>query len=137
MKQLEIELQLFYRMGDVEVVYAESQTTTTPQIVRTGTICNSNNYNIDIKIMEFATTHSLITIHSSGDGFDTNALYLSRYQLFQGTLAVCSGNGLCDYTTGRCKCGPGWGPSDGYGNSGPRDDCGFFVGIGNSNMKGK
>ena len=137
MKQLEIELQLFYRMGDVEVVYAESQTTTTPQIVRTGTICNNNNYNIDIKIMEFATTHSLITIHSSGDGFDTNALYLSRYQLFQGTLAVCSGNGLCDYTTGRCKCGPGWGPSDGYGNSGPRDDCGFFVGIGNSNMKGK
>ena len=25
----------------------------------------------------------------------------------------------------------------GYGNSGPRDDCGYFTGIGNSNMQGK
>jgi hypothetical protein len=135
-KQLEIELQLFYRMGDVDIVYAENQITATQVSSRIGTICSPNQYNFDIKIMQFATTHSLITIHSYGDGFDTNALYLSRYQLFQGILAECSGNGLCDYTTGRCNCGPGWAPSDGYGNSGPRDDCGYWAGIGNSNMQG-
>lgn len=126
MKQLEIELQLFYRMGDVDVVYADDQSTSTPTAVRLGTICNDNHYNIDIKLMQFATTHSLISIDSSGEGFDTNSLYLNRIQLFQGTLAECSGNGLCDYTNGRCICENGWGPSDGYGNSGNRDDCGHF-----------
>jgi len=134
--QLEIELQLFYKIGNVDVVFSTDQATSTPISAFNGTICSSNNYKIDIKIMEYATTHSLITVNATGDGFDYNTLYLQRYQLFQGVLAECSGNGLCDYTSGRCTCEPGFGPSDGYGNSGSRDDCGYFTGIGHSNMQG-
>lgn len=38
---------------------------------------------------------------------------------------VCSDRGLCDYTVGECVCLVGWGSSDGYGNKGPEQDCGY------------
>lgn len=135
--QLKIEIQLFYKMGNVDVVFSTNQITSSPTSSFIGTICSSNHYNIDIMIMEYATTHDLIQVHSTGGGFDSNSLHLERYQLFTGVLKECSGNGICDYNTGRCSCASAFGPSDGYGNSGPRDDCGYWMGINNSNMQGK
>lgn len=38
----------------------------------------------------------------------------------------CSGRGLCDTSTGKCKCFTGFGSSDGDGNEGTRGDCGFI-----------
>lgn len=37
---------------------------------------------------------------------------------------VCSGQGICDYATGRCKCFKGFSSSDGFGGEGTRGDCG-------------
>ena len=39
----------------------------------------------------------------------------------------CSNRGLCDRTTGRCMCFPGYSSSDGLGNSGDLDDCGYVM----------
>ncbi|ETW07561.1 hypothetical protein H310_02048 [Aphanomyces invadans] len=40
--------------------------------------------------------------------------------------AVCSNHGVCDYSTGVCQCGFGFGSSDGYGQPGTRGDCGYL-----------
>ncbi len=42
---------------------------------------------------------------------------------------ACSGRGLCDQTTGSCTCFSGFGSSDGQGQKGTLDDCGFVVPI--------
>jgi len=39
-------------------------------------------------------------------------------------MKVCSGRGLCDYTSGQCICASGFGSSDGYNHLGNRRDCG-------------
>jgi hypothetical protein len=40
--------------------------------------------------------------------------------------AECSNRGMCDITTGKCKCYAGYSSSDGDGNEGERGDCGFL-----------
>ena len=44
-----------------------------------------------------------------------------------GTMRECSGKGECNRATGICECWPNWGSSDGYGNIGIRNDCGFSL----------
>jgi hypothetical protein len=44
-----------------------------------------------------------------------------------GTLLECSGRGECDGTTGTCRCWDYRGSSDGVGNQGTREDCGFNI----------
>jgi hypothetical protein len=38
----------------------------------------------------------------------------------------CSGRGLCDRSTGDCKCFTGYGSSDGMGGKGHKGDCGYI-----------
>jgi len=40
--------------------------------------------------------------------------------------ALCNNRGLCDHSTGRCKCVEGYSSSDGDGNEGERNDCGYM-----------
>lgn len=40
--------------------------------------------------------------------------------------AVCNNHGLCDQTTGECKCFSGWSSSDGAGGEGRLNDCGYI-----------
>lgn len=42
---------------------------------------------------------------------------------------VCSGRGLCEYTTGKCACFNGFGSSDGQGSKGALGDCGYVLPI--------
>jgi hypothetical protein len=39
----------------------------------------------------------------------------------------CNRRGICDRTSGACKCEPGYGSSDGQGKSGQLGDCGVKV----------
>jgi hypothetical protein len=40
-------------------------------------------------------------------------------------FAECSNRGLCDHATGSCECVTGFASSDGQGNHGTHDDCGY------------
>ncbi|GMF65671.1 unnamed protein product [Phytophthora lilii] len=40
---------------------------------------------------------------------------------------VCSNRGYCNYNQGTCSCSFGYGTSDGRGNQGNRDDCGYIL----------
>ena len=61
--------------------------------------------------------------HSDIDGI----LSISTIQVGTKEFVECSGRGVCDTDTGLCQCHPGYGSSDGQGNVGTRDDCGYKV----------
>ena len=61
--------------------------------------------------------------HSDIDGM----LSITTIQAGTKEFVECSGRGVCDTDTGLCQCHPGYGSSDGQGNVGTRDDCGYKV----------
>ena len=61
--------------------------------------------------------------HSDIDGI----LSISTLQTGTKEFIECSGRGLCSTDTGLCQCFHGYGSSDGQGNVGTRDDCGYIV----------
>lgn len=69
----------------------------------------------DLKIVENSVAHSS----------STAVLAVTERVVGMGTMKECSGKGECNRATGLCECWPNWGSSDGYGNIGIRNDCGF------------
>lgn len=57
----------------------------------------------------------------------TDGQKFGNFTSIKGTTenAVCNNRGICDQSTGRCKCFAGWASSDGLGNIGQLGDCGF------------
>jgi hypothetical protein len=73
-------------------------------------------------------------MHSRGDLAKLDVLSyvgidISVEEIQKGTLEnkECSGQGLCDYTTGICNCFPGFVSSNGAGGKGNIRDCGFMT----------
>ena len=61
--------------------------------------------------------------HSDIDGI----LSITTLQTGTKEFIECSGRGVCNTDTGLCKCQAGYSSSDGQGNVGTRDDCGYKV----------
>ena len=61
----------------------------------------------------------------------TDGAVMGKYVSVAGTTAsqVCSNRGVCDRTTGLCKCVSGWGSSNGMGGLGERGDCGYRLSL--------
>lgn len=60
---------------------------------------------------------------------DVDSAHLVEEQKGTKEDEVCSGRGLCDQTTGSCTCFPGFGSSNGQGEKGVLDDCGYIIPI--------
>jgi len=64
-----------------------------------------------------------ISIRSNGMYSLINQIYFSLKGKRENI--ECSNHGICDYLTGTCQCYHGFKSSDGYGNSGTINDCGY------------
>jgi len=100
-------------LPNVRAVHIDSQDTTK--------ICSSSGNYFSIT---FLTEHGDLPLLQYAQS-DIEAFSISEYQKGTKETKVCSGRGLCDYTTGTCKCFTGYASSDGTGLSGVYDDCGY------------
>lgn len=90
-------------------------------------ICNSALANtVDISFDTELGNIPLLTVSENNlEGAATATV--SVFQIANGTLLECSGRGDCDRSTGMCLCWDYRGSSDGFGNQGTRQDCGFNI----------
>jgi len=76
----------------------------------------------------YLTSPNLLT-HSGTVNFEiaTDGASLGGITSHAGTMEnqVCSNRGLCDHTTGTCKCFSGYASGDGSGSYGTRGDCSY------------
>jgi hypothetical protein len=131
---LEQALEALPTVGDLSIVYSN-----TPALDEA---CPSDNSENKITFVFSANNGDLpaITVEED-DGFTQgtdlrfqletgagafSATYEAR-EVVKGTTedVECSGRGICDHSSGVCKCFPGFGDSDGSGGKGGRGDCGF------------
>jgi hypothetical protein len=93
----------------------------------TDTLCSPGSSSMEVVFLSALGSIPVITV-------DTSSLVNGDYEGLSRTgrvrlsnsrgLQECSGHGDCDRSTGHCVCLPGWVSSDGFGELGPRGDCG-------------
>lgn len=86
----------------------------------------------DLPPLRGETTFLTLTTATPPKGtivFAENGAVIGGFASRTGTKenAVCSNKGICNYETGLCMCTTGYGSSDGRGNHGARNDCGFIL----------
>ena len=87
-------------------------------------ICRASGQLIDIEFLSptgNVPTSVVFNTFSEVDG----TLSIASVQDGTKEWMACSGHGLCDESTGLCKCFPRYASSDGQGSSGTLRDCGF------------
>jgi hypothetical protein len=124
--------KLALEVNQVQVFVNENTTTVRPptdeELASADIACSSDGSNhILVKfISELGNVPALKVILDGPTTFDV--LTDGHGYSVMGTKenAECSNRGLCDATTGKCKCYEGYSSSDGDGNEGDRGDCGFL-----------
>ncbi|KAJ8599691.1 hypothetical protein CTAYLR_004755 [Chrysophaeum taylorii] len=117
LSELETALEGLSSITDVQV--------TNPSGNSSAPICSSSGSTIYIEFLSPTGDVPLITL----DLVSVNAASVSESTKGTKEYEVCSGRGLCDYTTGECTCFNGFGSSDGQGNKGTLKDCGYVLPI--------
>jgi hypothetical protein len=91
---------------------------------------NGTGCNIDVTfITELQNipklSHAIRGTDLDGDGLQDEDIQVSIQSYGHRIAKECSDNGLCDENTGLCSCFEGFDSSDGNGNPGGQDDCGY------------
>jgi hypothetical protein len=68
----------------------------------------------------------LKVVNNNLRGFENRVTVELIQQGSDKSLMECSGHGECNRRTGECKCWKDYGPSDGLGNQGTHNDCGYY-----------
>ncbi|KAL7553937.1 hypothetical protein ACHAWF_017304 [Thalassiosira exigua] len=85
-------------------------------------ICRASEGLIDIEFLSPTGDVPEISVSNAVD--IDGALTITTLEDGTKEYKTCSGRGLCDHSSGLCKCFPGFASSDGQGNIGSRRDCG-------------
>ena len=93
---------------------------------------NGTGCNVDVTFTSELQDVPLLEVHVRGADTDSDGIQdeaVSVEVMMPGTRIgiECSGNGICDESTGLCECFEGFVSSDGNGNLGTRDDCGHSL----------
>ena len=78
-------------------------------------------------LVTFQTVHGdlpLINVYQSS-GLSAGGFIVTEYVKGTKENKECSGRGICDHTTGLCNCFIGFSSSNGRGNMGTINDCGY------------
>lgn len=129
--ELKAELEKLSSIGTVDVVFtdkaAANTTETKTAADRVCTALGTNRAIVtfktdfgDLPAMKAPTLRFIanLVIETDGTGFSVRGTKEND---------MCSNRGLCDYSLGECQCFLGFGNSDGFGNNGPRSDCGRHI----------
>ena len=114
-------LQSLRTLDNVTVTFADTQV---PPVTAT-TACLASG-GVDILIDFGSEFGDLPPVTVSSTGLTSPTITITETQKGYKENSECSEKGVCDRSTGLCKCFAGYFSSDGYGNVGTRGDCGAF-----------
>ena len=130
--ELEYRLEQLYTIGDVAVTILGGHVG--HNVNRT--VCNA--YDNHTVLIEFLTETGDLPLLSASTGNIDNFVGLSKYILYEAINITeyvrgdkedieCSGQGVCDYSSGICSCFPSYSSSNGTTtNPGQKGECSFY-----------
>lgn len=133
---LKTALELLPTIGNVEVNFDKYDHTDDSADTADNIACTADGTNLITVVFttELGDVPALKFVEDGVDSIDifTDGTTATDYEgnpkdSYPGTFEneVCGRRGVCDFTTGQCKCYTGFGSSDGSGGPGTRGDCGY------------